>query len=398
MNVQAQTMPTHAVAAVTHPNPYPFYAHLVAEKPLYYDEALNLWVASSASVVTAVLTNALCRVRPAAEPVPATLLGSPAATIFQSLVRMNDGANHHPVKQAVSSTLESTLAPQAIKQSRRWAQMLSDEMNPTMHFSRLTEFAFQLPVYVVGSLLGIPDNQLQPTALWMSDFVRCLAPTSSPEQIEQGKLVAGHLFDLFHSVLSTPDTARGDGLLATLNRKAKLVGGEEVVIANGIGFLSQAYEATAGLIGNTLLALASNPTVHQQVQHDPDLLSHVIQEVLRYDPPVQNTRRFMAQNGMVAGQEMKEDDSILVLLAAANWDPSANPSPERFDIFRKERKVYTFGAGAHTCPGQALAVTIAQAGVEQLIASGVDVRQLAENVAYRASANTRIPLFCVGEE
>jgi cytochrome P450 len=188
---------------------------------------------------------------------------------------------------------------------------------------------------------------------------------------------------------------REDGLLGALAREAKRVGLEEmeVIIANGIGFLSQAYEATAGLIGNTLIALASRSDIRNQVTTDPELLRPVIQEVLRYDSPVQNTRRFLAQDGSVADEKMKAGDVILVILAAANRDPSVNPDPERFDVFRKERRIFTFGVGPHACPGETLATTIAKAGVERLIKSGIALERLAETMTYRASANTRIPLF-----
>src|SRR5262249_12184176 len=104
-------------------------------------------------------------------------------------------------------------------------------------------------------------------------------------------------------------------------------------------------------------------------------------------------RRFLAEDGFVATAEMKAGDAILVILAAANRDPSANPNPERFDVFRKERRIFTFGAGPHACPGEALATTIAKAGVERLIASGIDLGRLAETASYRASANTRVPIF-----
>src|SRR5947199_320044 len=82
---------TGDIAAATHPDPYPFYARLGAEAPLYRDDALGLWVAASAAAVNAALTHGLCRVRPPAEPVPRALAGSPAGEIFGRLVRMTDG-------------------------------------------------------------------------------------------------------------------------------------------------------------------------------------------------------------------------------------------------------------------------------------------------------------------
>jgi cytochrome P450 len=378
--------PQDPIAAVTHPDPYAYYASLVARKPLYYDEDLRLWVASSAAAVTAALTTDICRVRPVNEPVPKSLLGSPAAEIFRHLVRMIDGERHCPFKQAVSAALASIDAAQAAQQSVKWARYLLEELGA----ERLSRFAFHLPVYVVGSLLGVPAELLNQTALWTDDFARCVAPASSHDQIERGKMAASCLLEMFRDL-----PGREERLLGAIAREAKRAGREETdaIVANGIGFLSQSYEATAGLIGNTLLALASQPEIRDQIAADPDLLPSAIQEVLRYDSPVQNTRRFLVEDGIVAGVEMKAGDAILVILAAANRDPSANPNPERFDVFRKDRRVFTFGVGAHACPGEALTTTIAKAGVERLIASGVDLGRLAETMAYRASANTRIPIF-----
>src|SRR5262245_65832843 len=92
--------PQDPITAVTHPDPYAYYASLVAHKPLYYDDRLRLWVASSAAAVTAVLTNDLCRTRPSTEPVPEVRLGSSAADIFRRLVRMNSGEWSQPFEQA----------------------------------------------------------------------------------------------------------------------------------------------------------------------------------------------------------------------------------------------------------------------------------------------------------
>lgn len=327
-----ETWPSDPIAAVTHPDPYPYYERLVAERPFERDERLGLWVAASSEAVTAVLSSDICRVRPPAEPVPKALLGSPAGDVFRRLVRTNDGPEQQALKRMVTATLEGF---DAARPSREWARRLPAE--PAV-------MAFRLPAYVIGSLLGVDD--LPRLADLVGDFAPALAPGSSPEQVERGREAAGHLLDLFRDE-------------------------DDVIAANRIGFLFQAYDATAGLIGNTLLALSANPGAD---------LPQTLLNVIRYDPPVQNTRRFVAQDAVVAGRALKEGDAILVLLAAANRDPAA-------------QDVFTFGLGPHACPGQALATTIAQAGIEALLRAGADLERLAENVIYRPSANCRIPLF-----
>lgn len=352
---------------------------------------LGLWVASSAEMVAAVFNNPLCRVRPAAEPVPTALLGSPAADIFRQLVRMNDGTDHCPFKHAVSATLASVTKEQATEQSNRWARVLAEQYGCNDTSAHFADFAFDLPVYAVGSLLGIPDDQLPQAALWISDFVGCLAPGSSVEQIERGKHAAAQLRDAFHLLLHAQQMEASEGLLSALAREAQRLGRDDsdCVVANGIGFLSQAYEATAGLIGNTLLALAAHAEArdtHARALHD------AIQETLRYDPPIQNTHRFLAQDGVVAGQAMHAGATILLVLAAANRDSQIHPSPDEFKLWRTDRRTFTFGMDAHACPGDALASAIAKAGVEQL--SSTDVwAHLPSSVIYRPSVNARIPLI-----
>ena len=388
--------PPNPIAAVTHADPYPYYAELLANWPLYYDQALGLWVASSAEIVAAILSSPLCLVRPPAEPVPRALLGSPAAEIFGQLVRMNDGAGHCPFKQAVSAALASIDLEGAAEQGRRWVHVLADRYLSPRAPARLADFAFRLPAYVVGSLLGIPPDMLEQLAGLVGDFVGCLAPNSSAEQLERGKFAAAQLLDSFRSLLAEQQDQGTEGLLATLAREARRVGRDatDTIIANGIGFLSQAYEATAGLIGNTWLALAAHAEVRGMVAAEPSLLKDAILEVLRYDPPIQNTRRFLAQDATIAGQAMRAGDTVLVLLAAANRDPQLNPHPARFDIHRDDRRSFTFGHGPHACPGEAQALTIAHAGVEQLIAAGMVLEQ--GEISYRASANARIPSVELG--
>ncbi len=366
-----KSFPPDPIAAVTFSDPYPFYAELVAKRPIHRDEALGLWVAASAEAVSAVLASDLCGVRPAAEPVPKAIVGTPAGELFRHFVRMTDGPDHAPCKHAVASTLATFGETRTAQESRHWAEVLAEELRPESDPRGLKDFHFRLPAYTVASLLGIPAEELPEISRWTTDLVVALAPASTPAQVERGQIAAASLLERLRSLL----TGEGDA-----------------AVANAIGFLFQAHDATAGLIGNTLVTLGRMPDVRERVAADPDLLPAVLLEVLRHDSPVQNTRRFLARDGVVAGQAMREGDAILVVLAAANRDPAANPDPERFDPFRKERRIFTFGAGIHACPGDALALGIARSGVERLMRAGLDLEDFAANVAYRPSANVRIPL------
>lgn len=365
--------PLDPITAVTHADPYPYYAELVAARPFERDASLGLWVAAGAAAVTAVLSSDLGRVRPPAEPVPRGLVGSPAGEIFRHLVRMNDGPTHVRLKPGVSARLAMLDPARVSEQARTWAHHLAGELDLPAHDERVEDFAFRLPVYTVAALLGVAPDALAPAAAWVGDFVRCLAPAATPEQVERGKAAAGELTRLFCALM------RRDALDPT--------------VANSIGYLSQAYEATAGLIGNTLVALGHHPELRARIGAEPALLRAVVREVVRHDAPVQNTRRFIAGDGVVAGQALREGDAVLVVLAAANRDPSVNPHPDRFDPQRRDRQAYTFGLGAHACPGEALATAIAEAGVAHLLAAGVEPERLVERVTYRPSANTRTPLF-----
>src|SRR6185295_5081646 len=120
--------PATPLAAVTHADPYPYYAALVAERPLYRDDALGLWIASSAATVRAVMTSEHCRVRPVGEPVPKALVGSPAGEIFGQLVRMTDGAPHLRAKLDVSGHLASLAPAKIADQAATCARWLAEEI------------------------------------------------------------------------------------------------------------------------------------------------------------------------------------------------------------------------------------------------------------------------------
>ena len=383
------------LTAVTGHDPYPYYAELVAQKPLQRHEAIGMWVSASAEAVRAVLQSEPCRVRPPDEPIPRHLLGSPVAAAFGQFIRMNDRSDRCPLKHAVATTFTTIDAQQTAKAAANAARLLTAGWKGAGSPEEITDFSFRLSAYTIAELLGVPANESPQIAIWLAAFVRCLAPGSDATQLAAGATATTKLLTALYTAL-TDAQAQGRMTLLTMLADNVTQPGHtdpEIIIANALGFLMQAYEATAGSIGNTLIALAADDALCSQARNDPNIIPTLIAEVLRHDSPVQNTRRFVAEDCVLAGQRLRAGDAILVVLAAANRDPAANPRPATFDLTRSARRSFTFGAGVHACPGAEIAALIAAAGVAQLLTRGVEPARLAEGHTYYPSANVRIPHF-----
>ena len=365
------------VSAVTQPDPYPYYAELVSRQPGYFDDELNAVVLSSAALVSGALTEPALRVRPPAEPVPAGIAGTAAGAVFGQLVRMTDGTSQRRLKDIVSAALGS-LDQEAVRQlAARTAGAILDDSGS------LDDILFQLPARVVAGLCGLTDGADAEAARLIGDFVLCLSATANPEQLAAAAEAAEQLQQLMASRL----TEGSDSLLGELVRAARRADWPQTapLVANAVGFLSQTYDATAALIANTLVA------VDREGRPATDLTSFV-REVARHDSPVHNTRRFAAAALAIGDQQVEPGGCVLLVLAAANRDPAANPDPAAFDPGRLGARLFTFGAAGHGCPGEQLAIGIATAAVEQLLAAGLDPGALTRT-GYRPSGNIRCPQF-----
>lgn len=387
--------PTDPVNAVMHTNPYPYYAGLVAGAPLVFDERLRLWIASSAATVTEVMRNQHCKVRPSVEPVQKVIAGAPAGEIFGALVRMNDGDRHTQPKLALQRALAAVDLSSLAARAQDAAMLLASQcLQRQDDVAALTAWMHEVPIYTMASLLGFNNRALPQVAVWIGKFVACLSPLSTAEQIAASNEVAQQLLDGFKELVRNVQPAR-DSLLAQVMQEADAVGWDNAhaLLANLVGLLSQTYEATAGLIGNSIVALATQPGLEQAMRADPSLLTPMVQEVSRFDPSVQNTRRFVVQTTMIAGVTLEAGQAILLVLAAASRDPDANPQSHDFLLQRAERRVFGFGHGVHACPGQALAYTIAAAALGELLRVRSASFAGALSWSYRSSVNGRIPLF-----
>lgn len=385
-----------AIAAVTHEQPYPYYAQLAARPGLQYDDKLKLRLAAHPTTVKEVMTHPACRVRPVAEPVPAAIAGGAAGAVFGELVRMNDGARHAAPRLALQRAL-AALDPVAVRRTA-WATAVALAQHHPVHTGAgLSAWQFAVPVQTVARLLGFTDTAR--VAAWMGDFVACLSPLSSTAELGRAHGAARALLDGLRGLVQSG--AQPGSLLALVLAEAEAAGWNrsDAILANLAGLLSQTYEATAGLIGNTIVALVRG---ERDAQHDGDLAA-LVRHVLRDDPPIHNTRRFVAEAALIGGVEVQPGQAILVLLAAAGRVARITQVTQVAQVAQAtqagqvtrasagmESPQVAYGHGAHACPGQALSQTIACAALGALLARG-PLPPLAWR--YRPSANARIPVF-----
>ncbi|QOF78188.1 cytochrome P450 [Variovorax sp. 38R] len=378
--------PADPVAAATHADPYPYYATLRDGPPLAWHDGLRVWVASRADVVTQVLqAHGALRVRPAAEPVPRAIVGSPAGEVFGHLVRMNDG----PAHQAHRPALQRALA--GLDRHTAHAAAINAARQLPAH-TQLSDALFSLPVRAMAHLLGFDDASLPQVDRWMRDFVACLSPLSNADQLQAASAAAGELMPRFEALSANASPRDGTLLAAVLAESAASAPLSRALLANLVGLLSQTCDATAGLLGNSLIALVREPALRPLARTRDGLLA-IVEETARHDPSVQNTRRFAIEPIEIAGTSLAAGDAVLVLLASAHRDPAFNPEPDRFMPVRAQRRLLGFGHGMHACPGQALACTLAATGLEALLRqrSAPDLDALRWH--YRPSVNGRIPVF-----
>ncbi|WP_338770846.1 cytochrome P450 [Massilia sp. METH4] len=339
--------PADAVAAVTHDDPYPYYAALAAQRAPRHDERLRLWIVAHPATVRDVLAHPDCRVRPVHEPVPVALAG-PAGHLFGALVRMNDGERHAAPKAALQQAL-AALPPARV--SERAASVAARLAAAVRDAATLNAFASGVPMQSVASLLGFADEALPQVAALVARYVACLSPLASPGEIAQAHEAADALRDALRGLVRQ---APERGLLADV--VAAAWPDEHTLLANLAGLMTQTFEATAGLLGNCIVA---------RLLGDGSAPVGLVARVMEHDPAIHNTRRFTAAEIEVGGTRVPAGQVLLLVLAGTAG----------------------FGHGRHACPGQAMAqciVTEALAALGPL--PGVGWR-------YRPSVNARLPIF-----
>jgi cytochrome P450 len=235
-------------------------------------------------------------------------------------------------------------------------------------FDVLSEFSIPLPIDVIGAILGVDVARRAEFRDWSEGVIQTLNPMRTPDETAHmeraGEAVRGYFSELMQARRRDPQDDLITDVVRLKAEGAELT--EEEIVSNLVGLLVGGNLTTSDLIGNGVYALLTHPEELAKLKADPAIVNQVVEEILRYDGPVDITARVAPRDMEVGGCPIRARQSIVTLLRCANHDPEAFEEPDRFDVSRKPHGHVAFGGGSHICIGAPLARLEAQAALSKL--------------------------------
>jgi hypothetical protein len=250
----------------------------------------------------------------------------------------------------------------------------------------IEDLAYPLPVTIISEMLGVPPEDFDTFKGWSGELARSLDPDIAvPDDVIRKREGSAQAFrayfsDLIEDHRKTPKDDLLSALIAAEDQGDKLTHDE--LLSTCVLLLIAGHETTVSLIGNGFLAMANHPDQFEALTSDPSKSRAAVEEVLRYDPPVQLTGRVALEDVQVGDSSIPSGSQTLLLLGAANRDPRVYEDPDSFDIGRGATAHLSFGAGIHFCLGAPLARLEARIAFEELAKSCTGI-ELDGKPAYR---------------
>jgi cytochrome P450 len=264
---------------------------------------------------------------------------------------------------------------------------LLDRVDPAS-FELMRDVAFPLPMSVIGELLGVPVCDRELLGRWSRDLLDIPGLTiDDPEVLRRARQANRDLDPYIRALVADRRRAPRDDLISAL-AAAEESGDrftEREVIGTCVLLLIAGHETTANLIGNGVLALLRHPAQLRRLRDDPALIESAVEEMLRYDSPVQSQLRAVTQDVELRGGMLRRHDVVLPMLGAANRDPAVFPNPDVFDIGRTDNRHLAFGKGIHFCLGAPLARLEAQVAIPALLRRVPTVELRTEHLRWRSN-------------
>jgi len=239
-----------------------------------------------------------------------------------------------------------------------WLAPLADKPR----FDAMSDFALRVPIDVIARILGVDESRLSEFREWSEGAILGLNPFRSEEDTKRfvvcTNALSAYMGELMRRRRAEPRDDLVSDMMQLQAEGAPLGDGE---ISNNLqGLLIGGNLTTTDLIGNAVWLFLSHPGELAKLKADPSLINSAVEEVLRYESPVDITGRIAPRDMEIGGCPVKQRQSLFMSLRGANRDPQAFPDPHRFDIARKDAPHVAFGGGLHLCIGAPLARLEAQ--------------------------------------
>ena len=356
-------------------DPYPHYREMQHHDPVH-ETPFGVVMVFGYDNVHAVLRSRQVSVDLANRTGPDPLAGTPLAEAGRGGLRNSsmlnrDAPDHTRLRRLVSKVF----TPNAVAALRPRIQELVDEaLDRAAERGRIdliSDLAFPLPFSVISEMLGMPVDQRDDVREWSSWLVRTLEPIPDPAEIPHIIAAGESMTALLAHVIEEKRQHPTDDLLSALiaaEDHGDMLSNDELGDQVGLLYIA-GHETTVNLIGNGVLALLRHPDQLTRLRDDPSLDQNAIEELLRFDPPVQSSRRIALADLDLGGRTIERGRFIGLSLAAANRDPSRfGDTADRLDVARPNAGDHvSFGGGIHHCLGAALARLEAQVAITTLI-------------------------------
>jgi len=381
-------------------NPYGLYAMLregspVFRPPIPVETGAGVFLLTRHADVEAVLRDPEHRFsvqrresdvfRLFADRLPVALLEGP---IGSRSMLLQDPPEHTRLRGLVSRAF----TPRRVAELEPRVEALVDELL-TDAFARgevdwIHDVAEPLPAVVIAELLGVPAEDHRTFRGWSSRLIDALPAFGQEGATEDVaalvETLAGYLRE---QIARRRDDPRDDLLSALIEaRDAQDALSEEELVATALLLLLAGHETTTNLIGNGLLALLRHPEQLDWLRADPaGRVANAVEELLRFDSPVQGTVRVAMEDVEIGGQAIAKGALVVCGIGAANRDPAVHPDPDRLDLARDPIRHLSFGFGTHFCLGASLARLEGRAVFRALAERAASVEATSEKLEYRAN-------------
>jgi pimeloyl-[acyl-carrier protein] synthase len=379
-------------------NPYPLYHELRSDDPVHWDESMGFWAVTRYSDIVSILHDTRFSkahgLESALQRFPAEQQehARPVYRVFAQMMLYADPPHHTRLRGLVNKAFTPRVVERMRPHVEQIVSQLLDEALARGRMDLIRAFAYPLPATVIMEMLDLPLAERDQFKHWSDDFMSLIGLVRhDPAQVAQARRsvseVTDYLCDLFEQRRLHPS----DDLLCALVNAGESNDSldRSELVANTVLLLAAGHETTTNLIGNGMLALLRHPAQLQLLRDNPALIGTAVEELLRYDNPVQIVWRMPLEDVELDGRHIARGQIVNLLIGAANRDPAQFPDPDRLDLTGRENRHLGFGRGIHFCMGSPLARLEGQLAIGALLRRLPGLRLESEQLTWHENPTFR---------